>query len=661
MKIINEKCKTNDKIYNQLLKGYILHYTFLIFKCSGGSLILEQKNNRQWKEEYNMCGIVGFVGRQEASPILVEGLSKLEYRGYDSAGVAVLEDGEIKVRKYKGRLKNLEDNLMQSPLNGIIGIGHTRWATHGEPSDINSHPHTNGNATISVVHNGIIENYIKLKEWLKTKGYEFYSETDTEVIPNLVDYYYKGDLFEAVTKATGKMEGSYAIGVICKDEPDKIVAVRKDSPLIVGVGEGEYFIASDIPAVINHTREVYLLEDKEFVILTKDGVEIKTEDGEKVDKEIYHVTWDIDAAEKGGYEDFMLKEVHEQPKAIRDTLTSRVLKNAPVQLDDINLTKEELESFDRVFIVACGTAYHAGLVGKTIIEKLAKIPVEVDIASEFRYRDPLITDNSLVIVVSQSGETADTLAVLRDAKKVGARVLAITNVVGSSVSREADHVIYTWAGPEIAVASTKAYETMLIAFYILGIYFGELKGTIDNNLAEALKEELLVLPEKVKAILDKKDELQKYASKHYMSKDLFFLGRGLDYAVALEGSLKLKEISYIHSDAYAGGELKHGTIALVEEGTPIIALLTDDKLKDKMVSNIREVITRGAKVLAIAIEGDNEANEVCHEVIYIPRTHELLTPILSVVPLQLIAYYVAKQKGCDVDKPRNLAKSVTVE
>ncbi len=608
-----------------------------------------------------MCGIVGFVGKKEASPILVEGLSKLEYRGYDSAGVAVLEDGEIKVRKYKGRLKNLEDNLNQSPLIGKIGIGHTRWATHGEPSDINSHPHTNGNATISVVHNGIIENYIKLKEWLKTKGYEFYSDTDTEVIPNLVDYYYKGDLFEAVTKATSKMEGSYAIGVICKNEPDKIVAVRKDSPLIVGVGEGEYFIASDIPAVINHTREVYLLEDKEFVILTKDGVEIKTEDGEKVDKEIYHVTWDIDAAEKGGYEDFMLKEVHEQPKAIRDTLTSRVLKNAPVQLDDINLTKEELESFDRVFIVACGTAYHAGLVGKTIIEKLAKIPVEVDIASEFRYRDPLITDKSLVIVVSQSGETADTLAVLRDAKKVGARVLAITNVVGSSVSREADHVIYTWAGPEIAVASTKAYETMLIAFYILGIYFGELKGTIDNNLAEALKEELLVLPEKVKAILDKKDELQKYASKHYMTKDLFFLGRGLDYAVALEGSLKLKEISYIHSDAYAGGELKHGTIALVEEGTPIIALLTDDKLKDKMVSNIREVITRGAKVLAIAIEGDNEVNGVCHEVIYIPRTHELLTPILSVVPLQLIAYYVAKQKGCDVDKPRNLAKSVTVE
>lgn len=608
-----------------------------------------------------MCGIVGFVGKKEASPILVEGLSKLEYRGYDSAGVAVLEDGEIKVRKFKGRLKNLADDLEQSPLKGSMGIGHTRWATHGEPSDINSHPHTNENATISVVHNGIIENYIKLREWLKGKGYEFYSETDTEVIPNLVDYYYKGDLFEAVVKATSKMEGSYAIGVICKDEPDKIVAVRKDSPLIVGVGKEEYFIASDIPAVINHTREVYLLEDKEFVIMTRDGIEIKTEDGEVVDKDIYHVTWDVDAAEKGGYEDFMLKEIHEQPKAIKDTLTSRVIKNTKIQLDDIDFTKEELEAFDRVFIVACGTAYHAGLVGKTIIEKLAKIPVEVDIASEFRYRDPLITESSLLIVVSQSGETADTLAVLRDAKRIGARVLAITNVVGSSVSREAHHVVYTWAGPEIAVASTKAYETQLIAMYILGIYFGEIKGTINNELSEALKEELMNLSEKVKEILTQKEKLQKYASKNYMDKDVFFLGRGLDYAVALEGSLKLKEISYIHSEAYAGGELKHGTIALIEDGTPIIALLTDEKLKDKMISNIREVVTRGAKILGIANEGDKEAKEVCDDVIYIPKTNALLTPVLSVVPLQLLAYYMAKQKGCDVDKPRNLAKSVTVE
>ncbi|MDU7241468.1 glutamine--fructose-6-phosphate transaminase (isomerizing) [Clostridium sp.] len=608
-----------------------------------------------------MCGIVGFVGKKEASPILVEGLSKLEYRGYDSAGVAVLEDGEIKVRKFKGRLKNLADDLEQSPLKGSMGIGHTRWATHGEPSDINSHPHTNENATISVVHNGIIENYIKLREWLKGKGYEFYSETDTEVIPNLVDYYYKGDLFEAVVKATSKMEGSYAIGVICKDEPDKIVAVRKDSPLIVGVGKEEYFIASDIPAVINHTREVYLLEDKEFVIMTRDGIEIKTEDGEVVDKDIYHVTWDVDAAEKGGYEDFMLKEIHEQPKAIKDTLTSRVIKNTKIQLDDIDFTKEELEAFDRVFIVACGTAYHAGLVGKTIIEKLAKIPVEVDIASEFRYRDPLITENSLLIVVSQSGETADTLAVLRDAKRIGARVLAITNVVGSSVSREAHHVVYTWAGPEIAVASTKAYETQLIAMYILGIYFGEIKGTINNELSEALKKELMNLSEKVKEILTQKEKLQKYASKNYMDKDVFFLGRGLDYAVALEGSLKLKEISYIHSEAYAGGELKHGTIALIEDGTPIIALLTDEKLKDKMISNIREVVTRGAKIFGIANEGDKEAKEVCDDVIYIPKTNALLTPVLSVVPLQLLAYYMAKQKGCDVDKPRNLAKSVTVE
>lgn len=608
-----------------------------------------------------MCGIVGFVGRKEASPILVEGLSKLEYRGYDSAGVAILEDGEIKVKKYKGRLKNLEENLSKNPLKGHIGIGHTRWATHGEPSDINSHPHSNGDVTISVVHNGIIENYIKLKEWLKTKGYTFCSDTDTEVIPNLVDYYYKGDLFEAVTKATSKMEGSYAIGVICKEEPDKIVAVRKDSPLIVGVGKDEYFIASDIPAVLNHTREVYLLEDKEFVIITNDGVEIKTEDGEEVNKEIYHVTWDVDAAEKGGYEDFMLKEIHEQPKAIKDTLTSRVLKDTKVQLDDIKLTKEELENFDRVFIVACGTAYHAGLVGKTIIEKLAKIPVEVDIASEFRYRDPLITEKSLLIVVSQSGETADTLAVLRDAKKTGAKVIAITNVVGSSVSREAHHVLYTWAGPEIAVASTKAYETQLIAMYILGIYFGELKGTLNKELSEELKEELLILSDKVKEILDKKDELQKYASKNYMDKDLFFLGRGLDYAVALEGSLKLKEISYIHSEAYAGGELKHGPIALIEKGTHVIALLTEDKLKDKMISNIREVVTRGARVLAIANEGDKDAKEVCDDVIYIPRTNSLLTPVLSVVPLQLISYYMAKQKGCDVDKPRNLAKSVTVE
>ena len=608
-----------------------------------------------------MCGIVGFVGKKEASNVLVEGLSKLEYRGYDSAGVAIIEDGKINVKKYKGRLKNLEDKLKEEPLRGTIGIGHTRWATHGEPSDVNSHPHNNGQATISVVHNGIIENYIKLREWLGKKGYEFFSETDTEVIPNLIDYYYNGDLFEAVTKAVNKLEGSYAIGVISNNEPDKLIAVRKDSPLIVGLGEDEYFIASDIPAVLNHTRDVYLLEDKEFVVITKDGVELKTEDGEKIEKEVYHVTWDAVSAEKGGYEDFMLKEIHEQPKAIKDTLTSRIVKNQPINIDNIDFTKEDLEKFDRIFIVACGTAYNAGLVGKAAIEKMVKIPVEVDIASEFRYRDPLITEKSLLIVVSQSGETADTLAVLRDAKKVGARVLAVTNVVGSSVSREADDVIYTWAGPEIAVASTKAYETQLIAMYIIALYFAEKKGVMSAEEIEAIKDELAVLPDKVTDVLERKEELQRFASKNYMHKDMFFLGRGVDYAVAIEGSLKLKEISYIHSEAYAGGELKHGPIALIEEGTSVIALLTEERLKDKMISNIREVVTRGAKVFAIAFEGDEEAEKVADEVVYIPRTLDILSPVLSVVPLQLISYYVAKEKGCDVDKPRNLAKSVTVE
>ena len=608
-----------------------------------------------------MCGIVGFVGKKEASNVLVEGLSKLEYRGYDSAGVAIIEDGKINVKKYKGRLKNLEDKLKEEPLRGTIGIGHTRWATHGEPSDVNSHPHNNGQATISVVHNGIIENYIKLREWLGKKGYEFFSETDTEVIPNLIDYYYNGDLFEAVTKAVNKLEGSYAIGVISNNEPDKLIAVRKDSPLIVGLGEDEYFIASDIPAVLNHTRDVYLLEDKEFVVITKDGVELKTEDGEKIEKEVYHVTWDAVSAEKGGYEDFMLKEIHEQPKAIKDTLTSRIVKNQPINIDNIDFTKEDLEKFDRIFIVACGTAYNAGLVGKAAIEKMVKIPVEVDIASEFRYRDPLITEKSLLIVVSQSGETADTLAVLRDAKKIGARVLAVTNVVGSSVSREADDVIYTWAGPEIAVASTKAYETQLIAMYIIALYFAEKKGVMSAEEIEAIKDELAVLPDKVTDVLERKEELQRFASKNYMHKDMFFLGRGVDYAVAIEGSLKLKEISYIHSEAYAGGELKHGPIALIEEGTSVRALLTEERLKDKMISNIREVVTRGAKVFAIAFEGDEEAEKVADEVVYIPRTLDILSPVLSVVPLQLISYYVAKEKGCDVDKPRNLAKSVTVE
>ena len=610
-----------------------------------------------------MCGIVGYIGKRQAADLLVEGLSKLEYRGYDSAGVAIIEDEKISVRKLKGRLANLENDLNNNAIHGHIGIGHTRWATHGEPSDVNSHPHSNGNATISVVHNGIIENYMKLREWLTDKGYQFLSETDTEVIPNLVDYYYRDgrNLFDAVVKATAKLEGSFAIGVIANNEPDKIIAVRKDSPLIVGLGENESFIASDIPAVLNHTRDVYLLEDKEFVILTKDGVELRNEDGEKIEKEVYHVTWDVDSAEKGGYEDFMLKEIHEQPKAVRDTLAGKIVLGKEITLDNVKFTKEELENFDKVYIVACGTAYHAGVVGKTVIEKLAKIPVEIDVASEFRYRDPLITDRTLIIVVSQSGETADTLAVLRDGQRQGARVLAITNVVGSSVSREADDVIYTLAGPEIAVASTKAYVTQLAAFYILGLYFGRLKETITEEYAEEIKAEMLTIPDKIERALEMKEELQKYADKHYNHRDIYFLGRGLDYAVAMEGSLKLKEISYIHCDAYAGGELKHGPIALIDKGTAVITLLTQETLKDKMISNVREVSTRGGNIFAVVNEGDETSKEVVDSLVYIPKTIDLLTPMISVVPLQLISYYVAKQKGCDVDKPRNLAKSVTVE
>lgn len=608
-----------------------------------------------------MCGIVGYFGKKEASPFIVEGLAKLEYRGYDSAGVAILNDGKINVKKCKGRLKNLAERLEVEPLTGCIGIGHTRWATHGEPSDVNSHPHSNENVTISVVHNGIIENYAHLREWLKSKGYTFLSETDTEVIPNLVDYYYKGDLVDAVMKAVAKMEGSYAIGVISANEPDKLVAVRKDSPLIVGLGKDEAFIASDIPAVLNHTRDIYLLEDKEFVVITKDGVTLLTEEREEIKKEIYRVTWNADAAEKGGYEDFTMKEIHEQPKAIRDTMTSRIVLGEEIVLDKISLTKEDLERFNRIYIVACGTAYHAGVVGKYVIEKLARIPVEVDIASEFRYREPLLDNNSLLIVVSQSGETADTLAVLRDAKKKGARVLAITNVVGSSVSREANDVFYTWAGPEIAVASTKAYVTQLIAMYTVALHLATLKGTMSKDDIEAIKKEMLALPEKVEEVLKQKETVQKFAYKHYMENDMFFLGRGLDYALAMEGSLKMKELTYIHSEAYAGGELKHGPIALIEKGTVVIATFTQDELEDKMMSNIKEVVTRGADILAVAFEDNKEIGKSIDSVIYIPRTISVLGPVLAVIPLQLLAYYIAVQKGCDVDKPRNLAKSVTVE
>lgn len=609
-----------------------------------------------------MCGIVGYVGDRNAPDLLLNGLEKLEYRGYDSAGIAIIDNkGKLDVQKVKGRLINLEEKLKFTPIKGKIGIGHTRWATHGEPSELNSHPHVNRTGTIAVVHNGIIENYIELREKLISKGYNFITETDTEVIPHLIDYYYDGDILDATIKAVKKLKGSYALGILSLNDPDRIIAVRKDCPLIVGLGKDGNFIASDIPAVLNETREVYFLEDNEFVVLTKDNVEILTEDKKKIEKEIYHVTWNADAAEKNGYEHFMLKEINEQPKVTKDTMTSRIILGEDIKLDKINLTKEQIDDFNKVYIVACGTAYHAGVVGKYVIEKLARIPVEVDIASEFRYRDPIVDKKTLMIVVSQSGETADTLAAMRLAKNKGARVIAVTNVVGSTVSREADDVLYTWAGPEIAVASTKAYTTQLIAMYIIALYFAKNKGTLTDEEIETIKKDMLGLPQKEKEVLEHQEIIKKFAKDNFKETDMFYLGRGLDYAVAMEGSLKLKEISYIHSEAYAGGELKHGPIALIEYGTIVIAVATQPDLFDKMVSNIKEVKTRGAKVLAVALKGNEKIEKTCDSAIYLPDVNPLLAPVLAIIPLQLISYYMSVTKGCDVDKPRNLAKSVTVE
>lgn len=608
-----------------------------------------------------MCGIVGYVGNKGAKSFLIDGLSKLEYRGYDSAGIAVLDGTSISLAKQKGRLSNLEGALKSKSSEGTIGIGHTRWATHGEPSDRNSHPHKSSKGDIAVVHNGIIENYLELRKWLISEGYEFFSETDTEVVPNLIHYYYEGNLFEAVVKATKKLEGSYALGVVCGDEQDKLIAVRKDSPLIVGLGNGENFIASDIPAVIKYTRDVYLLDDNEFVVMDRNGVSILSANGERIDKNIYKVTWSEDAAEKGGYDSFMLKEIHEQPKAIKDTISSRVSIENGVFFDDFKLSKQDLDNVDRVFIVACGTAYHAGLMGKTLIERMAKIPVEVDIASEFRYRNPLVTEKSLVIIVSQSGETADTLAALRDCNRIGARTLAITNVVGSTISREANDVIYTMAGPEIAVASTKAYTTQVVVMHLLALYFGKIKGILEETKEKEIVRALLILPDRIEKLLEEKENIEDIARLLAKEEDLFFLGRGMDYALALEGSLKLKEISYIHCEAYAGGELKHGTIALIEPGTKVIGLFTQGDLKDKMVSNMVEVKARGANIIGLGYHGEELDKSVFDYEIRIPQISDIAAPVLAVVALQLLAYYTAKEKGCDIDKPRNLAKSVTVE
>ena len=607
-----------------------------------------------------MCGIVGYVGKKMAMPILINGLKKLEYRGYDSAGVAVYNNNEVKVIKSKGRLAVLEEKASGENLTGTLGIGHTRWATHGEPNDVNSHPHLSQSGNIAVVHNGIIENYLNLKDFLISKGYEFKSETDTEVIAHLVEYHYKGDLVEAVMETIEELEGSYALGVICKDYADTFVAAKKDSPLIVGLGKGENFIASDIPAILEYTRDIYILEDREIVVLKNDGVKVLNSLGTEIKKEVFHVNWDVSAAEKGGYEHFMMKEMCEEPKCIRDTINPRI-KDDSIVLDDINITREELENIEKIFIVACGTAYHAGVVAKYVIEKLARIPVEVDVASEFRYRDPLISDKNLVIIISQSGETLDTLAALREARSRGARILSIVNVVGSSIARESNDLIYTWAGPEIAVASTKAYNTQLCALYLVAIDFAYKLGQISDEMYKTLIAELKKVPEVVEEVLKTNDKIQKFSSEHFNAKSIFFIGRGLDYALSMEGSLKLKEISYIHSEAYAGGELKHGTIALIEKGTLVVCPMTQDSLMEKMISNIVEVKARGAVIMAITQKKNTAVEKVADVVINIPDIDPLLAPIAAVTPLQLFAYYMAVQKGCDVDKPRNLAKSVTVE
>lgn len=610
------------------------------------------------KGKFNMCGIVGYIGKNGAKDILLDGLSKLEYRGYDSAGISVLNK-KITTVKAKGQLKNLIAKCEKVDLNGNVGIGHTRWATHGEPSDINSHPHLSMSGKISVVHNGIIENYEELKSNLIKDGVKFVSETDTEVLPHLIEKNYNGDLLDAVMKTTKALKGSYALGIISEDEPDKIIAVRKDSPLIVGLGDGENFIASDIPAILKHTKDVYLLNDNEFVILKKDSVKLVDFDKNEIKRDVYKVDFDDTAAQKGGFDHFMIKEIYEQPQAIKSTLNARVAKGEKIVLD--NIGADDLKDISRVFIVACGTAYHAGLVGKTAIERLSGIPVDVDIASEFRYRNPILDENTLVMVISQSGETADTLAALRLAKEHGCKTFAITNVVGSSVSREADFVFYTHAGPEIAVASTKAYITQLIALYIFALYMAQDKNYVEKSVLEDVKSELLTLPEKVKEALKTDDAAKKIADDIYKETDIFYLGRGLDYAVAMEGSLKLKEISYIHSEPYAGGELKHGPIALIEKGTVVIALNTNNELKGKMESNIKEVVTRGAYIVGILPEGFTDIGESYDKIIKIPDTIPLLAPVTAVVPLQLLSYYVAIKKGCNVDKPRNLAKSVTVE
>ncbi len=609
-----------------------------------------------------MCGIVGYIGPKEAAPFLLEGLSKLEYRGYDSAGIAVFDGNHINVTKTVGRLAVLQERLQNDMPQGQVGIGHTRWATHGRPSDVNSHPHVDCTGDFVVVHNGIIENYMHLKEQLMEKGHVFVSETDTEVVAHLLEEYYDGDFEAAVKKVLATIEGSYSLVFMTKFEPDKIICSKQDNPLVIGLGQGENFIASDIPAIINYTRRTYILSDGEMAVVTKDSVWVMNRQGVPVSKKVFEVNWDAEAAEKGGYEHFMIKEIYEQPKVIRETMSSRLAKdNSRIIFDELKWTKDDLAGIKKVLITACGTAYHAGFVAKYYIEQLARIPVEVDIASEFRYRAPLIDDTTLAIVISQSGETLDTLAALKEAKRLGARTLAVTNVVGSSIASEADQVIYTWAGPEIAVASTKAYTTQLVSVLMLALYLAGLKESIAPERITEIISQLKNLPTQAQALFEDVEPIKTFAAQYGFNEDVFFIGRSLDYAVALEGALKLKEISYIHAEAYAAGELKHGTLALIIEGVPVIALATQMDVYEKMLSNIKEVKARDAVVIGIGFAGDQQIAKYVDHTILIPKTDKYLAPILAVIPLQLLAYYAAVTRGCDVDKPRNLAKSVTVE
>lgn len=608
-----------------------------------------------------MCGIVGYIGKKQAAPILLDGLAKLEYRGYDSAGMAVYNGEKIQMAKATGRLKVLSEMTYEGEtLPGTVGIGHTRWATHGAPTDSNAHPHFNETETIAVVHNGIIENYMKLKKKLEDKGYQFSSETDTEVVAHLLDYYYKGDPLEAITKIMHRVEGSYALGIIFAEHPDVIYAVRKDSPLIVGRSAEGSLIASDVPAVLKYTRNVYFIENEEIARLSIEDIAFFNVDGESIEKEPKQIEWDIHAAEKGGYEHFMLKEMNEQPATVRDTISPRI-KDGEIVIEELGMGDEEIRQIDKIHIVACGSAYHTGFTSKYVFEGLARIPVEVDLASEFRYRNPILNKNTLVIIISQSGETADSLAALRMAKECGVTTLGIVNVVGSSIAREADKVMYTWAGPEIAVATTKAYSAQLVAQYLLAILFAKVRGKIDEDQVSSMLHDLKKLPDQIELLLSHKERIQKFANRFIAARDVFFLGRGIDYAISMEGSLKLKEISYIHSEAYAAGELKHGTISLIEEGTPVIAVATQNEILKKTISNVVEVRSRGAFVMAVTTEGTAEMEKTADYVVYIPQTNAYFSNSLAIIPLQLFSYYVAVGKGCDVDKPRNLAKSVTVE